>query len=320
MDTWWNFGHELKKKNKWHFDNLQNAKRMNEFNISREREGGGGGNERSWQGLASGMMRWFDPLVIAHSPFTGPMENPKTPDHEMEFGGPPGALSIMIALPLVIYGLFFFCTGQYCISPSNISQVLQHLPSSLDEVFSLKALLVVVVWMLFLIVLERLLPGKIVDGMALRDKTKLQYKLNGHLTFWVSLVVVALLQYCGIISLSYCYKNYVQLATAAMLVSYLLSAGLYAASFRPQAMLALGGNTGNHVYDFYIGRELNPRIFNFDLKEFCELRPGLIGWMLLNFGMLTAQYERTGAVSAPMLLVNLFQGLDHAAPPRPSLP
>lgn len=32
------------------------------------------------------------------------------------------------------------------------------------------------------------------------------------------------------------------------------------------------------------GRELNPRIGTFDLKEFCELRPGLIGWAVINLG------------------------------------
>ena len=38
-------------------------------------------------------------------------------------------------------------------------------------------------------------------------------------------------------------------------------------------------SVGNPLYDFFIGRELNPRIGNFDLKYFCELRPGLIGWV-----------------------------------------
>lgn len=33
------------------------------------------------------------------------------------------------------------------------------------------------------------------------------------------------------------------------------------------------------MYDFFKGRELNPRIKNFDLKFFCEMRPGLIGWV-----------------------------------------
>ena len=36
---------------------------------------------------------------------------------------------------------------------------------------------------------------------------------------------------------------------------------------------------GNLIYDFFLGRELNPRICSFDFKYFCELRPGLIGWV-----------------------------------------
>lgn len=36
---------------------------------------------------------------------------------------------------------------------------------------------------------------------------------------------------------------------------------------------------GHLLYDFFKGRELNPRIGNFDLKFFCEMRPGLIGWV-----------------------------------------
>ena len=33
-------------------------------------------------------------------------------------------------------------------------------------------------------------------------------------------------------------------------------------------------------------RELNPRWGSLDLKEFCELRPGLIGWCVINLGTL----------------------------------
>jgi hypothetical protein len=38
-------------------------------------------------------------------------------------------------------------------------------------------------------------------------------------------------------------------------------------------------------------RELNPRILqgSFDLKEFCELKPGLIGWLMLNMGLASSQ-------------------------------
>lgn len=31
-----------------------------------------------------------------------------------------------------------------------------------------------------------------------------------------------------------------------------------------------------------MGRELNPRIKNFDIKFFCEMRPGLMGWVSID--------------------------------------
>lgn len=45
-------------------------------------------------------------------------------------------------------------------------------------------------------------------------------------------------------------------------------------SFAKGKLLARGGNTGYRLYDFFIGRELNPRLGPLDLKEFCELTPG----------------------------------------------
>lgn len=39
------------------------------------------------------------------------------------------------------------------------------------------------------------------------------------------------------------------------------------------------GLVGYLFHDFFMGRELNPRFRNFDVKFFCEMRPGLIGWV-----------------------------------------
>lgn len=84
---------------------------------------------------------------------------------------------------------------------------------------------------------------------------------------------------------------------------------LYVSSFYPSnKLLAKGGNTGYPTYDFFIGRELNPPIGSLDLKEFCELRPSLIGWAALNLGMAVKQYQKHDSVSMSMLLINLLQG------------
>ncbi|KAG8915765.1 erg24, C-14 sterol reductase [Tulasnella sp. 418] len=58
-----------------------------------------------------------------------------------------------------------------------------------------------------------------------------------------------------------------------------------------------------------MGRELNPSIGSFDIKEWAELVPGLIGWTMLNISMACEQaVRRGGRITDSMLLVLLFQG------------
>ena len=76
-------------------------------------------------------------------------------------------------------------------------------------------------------------------------------------------------------------------------------AGLYAASFRKGALLARGGSTGQPLYDFFMGRELNPRLGRLDLKEFCELTPGLLAWLLIDLGMAHKQLQARGRNDTP---------------------
>lgn len=55
-----------------------------------------------------------------------------------------------------------------------------------------------------------------------------------------------------------------------------------------------------------IGRELNPRIGSFDIKFFTELRPGLIGWVVINLCMACKQYTDLGRITNSMVLVLAF--------------
>jgi hypothetical protein len=88
-------------------------------------------------------------------------------------------------------------------------------------------------------------------------------------------------------------------------------------------MLALGGDTPSHTYNFFMGRELNPRgalgappasalgraAAAFDWKEFCELVPGLIGWLVLDLACAAKAVSRTGTVPAPLAMVVAFHAL-----------
>lgn len=57
---------------------------------------------------------------------------------------------------------------------------------------------------------------------------------------------------------------------------------------------------------WFIGRELNPRIGLFDIKTFNELRPGLILWVLVDASCACWQHTQFGYVSDSMWLVLFF--------------
>lgn len=56
-----------------------------------------------------------------------------------------------------------------------------------------------------------------------------------------------------------------------------------------------------------IGRELNPRIGDLDIKFFVELRPPLMGWLLTNICMAITQYNNLGRLTNSMVLVIVFE-------------
>ena len=112
-------------------------------------------------------------------------------------------------------------------------------------------------------------------------------------------------------------RNFVQLLTCNMIFAFSLAVYVYVSSFSVKAgnkhkrELAMGGHTGNIMYDFYIGRELNPRLTipylgEIDIKCFMELRPGMLGWVILNLAFMAKQYKSYGYVTDSMRMLSLF--------------
>lgn len=57
---------------------------------------------------------------------------------------------------------------------------------------------------------------------------------------------------------------------------------------------------------WFIGRGLNPRLGDFDIKAFNEMRPGLILWIVIDFSMMAYQYSTIGRVTDSMILTVAF--------------
>jgi delta14-sterol reductase len=111
------------------------------------------------------------------------------------------------------------------------------------------------------------------------------------------------------------------LLTTNILISYALAFYVYVSSFSVQhpkdpqnRELAAGGRSGNMLYDWFIGRELNPRVTfpifgEIDIKAFMELRPGMLGWVILDLAFIMQQYRNFGKVTDSILLITVAQSV-----------
>ncbi|KAL4700057.1 hypothetical protein H8957_000034 [Semnopithecus entellus] len=222
---------------------------------------------------------------------------------DLEFGGVPGVFLIMFGLPVFLFLLLLMCKQK---DPS-----LLNFPPPLPALYELWETRVFGVYLLwFLIqVLFYLLPiGKVVEGTPLIDGRRLKYRLNGFYAFILTSAVIGTSLFQGV-EFHYVYSHFLQFALGATVFCVVLSVYLYMRSLKAPRNDLSPASSGNAVYDFFIGRELNPRIGTFDLKYFCELRPGLIGWVVINLVMLLAEMkiQDRAIPSLAMILVNSFQ-------------
>lgn len=231
-----------------------------------------------------------------------------TKEEHFEFAGPHGTILVVLGLPIVVVGLFALCNQETCsvFALENVFKFYEH-----NDLLSWGAFAVYTGYLIYQLVLSVFAPGKTMKGTILADKTRLNYKLNGFSSLLVScLSVIMLVRTFGFSPLLWVSDNCLQLAGSGIIVSLSVSLILYLLSFRSSdVILADGGNTGYPIYDFWMGRELNPRILwgMIDIKYVCELRPSLIGWAILNFCFAVRQYINLGYVTNSMMLVNVFQ-------------
>lgn len=251
--------------------------------------------------------------------------NPKT--QSIEFGGPPGVLGLALGLPIFTVFLNQMIRPDYYIRGFFYNFDFAQLWNGIKPwhyYFTRYDLWTYyIVWFVSLAVLDVILPGKHMHGLALRDGTKLHYKINGiSMCSTLALVLSArwILTNGQMPELQFLYENNTDICIITILFSLVLSVFCYLASFIPllrgnngvgtrERILATPGHTGNCIYDWFLGRELNPRLGPLDVKLFCELRPGMLLWLLINLSCLHHVYLLTGKFNNSLILVNILQGL-----------
>ena len=87
--------------------------------------------------------------------------------------GTPGAIGIIIGLPVVIYALFYLCNSNMCMT-NPIHFDWNKFFSSIDfsQMFSTKAFLIYIGWFGLNVFLERILPGEKVEGVVLPNEKR----------------------------------------------------------------------------------------------------------------------------------------------------
>ncbi|KAI9166568.1 Delta(14)-sterol reductase [Paramyrothecium foliicola] len=252
--------------------------------------------------------------------------------HGYEFLGPPGAFAISFLLPVLVYFFAFACNDiSGCPAPS----LLQPKTLSLDRLKlevgwpedgiwglgSWKAIVAVWGYTFLSMVLYRILPAEEVEGVVLTNGNRLKYRVN---TLYCNTVILAALaagtfaQGAEFPVWTFIDENYIQLITGGLLTSYAVAVFVYIRSFsvkpgnKENRELAAGGVSGNLLYDWFIGRELNPRVTlpfigEIDLKEFLELRPGMLGWVIVNCAWCAKQYRNYGYVTDSIICITAVQ-------------
>lgn len=221
-----------------------------------------------------------------------------------EFGGSLGVTSMMIGFPLLMYYMWIGATyydGKFPrpTDGQNMGDFITHLGNLVYEgAFpTLRAWKIYWVFFVFEGLCYILLPGVTVMGRPLpHDGNKqLTYYCSAVWSWYFNIVLSAVLHFTGIFKLYTVIDEFGPLMSVAILSGFLVS---FIAYFSALARGAQHRMTGYPIYDFFMGAELNPRMFGvLDFKMFFEVR---LPWYILFFislGTAARQYENYGYVS-----------------------
>lgn len=221
-----------------------------------------------------------------------------------EFGGSAGVLSMMIGFPLLMYYMWIGATyydGKFP-RPSegqSMSEFFAHLGHlAYEGAFpSVKAWTIYWVFFIFEGACYLLIPGITVMGRPLPHLggKQLPYYCSALWSFWTTIAIACTLHFTGIFKLYTIIDEFGPLMSVAILSGFIVA---FIAYFSALARGAEHRMTGYPIYDFFMGAELNPRMFGIlDFKMFFEVRLPWYILLLVTMGTAARQYEVYGYVS-----------------------
>eukprot|EP00271_Cylindrocystis_brebissonii_P008920 TRINITY_DN23450_c0_g1_i1.p1 TRINITY_DN23450_c0_g1~~TRINITY_DN23450_c0_g1_i1.p1 ORF type:complete len:378 (-),score=41.65 TRINITY_DN23450_c0_g1_i1:320-1453(-) len=172
---------------------------------------------------------------------------------------------------------------------------------------STRALVALAAYVTALIVLGALLPPRLTPGTKLADGTRITYNCNGFSVLLALLLALTAASATGIMSPTAIADMGGELFITTLVLSFLLATILFVVGklSRNESTSLRPHECGSLALDWWLGVQLNPSVLGVDLKFFC-LRPGMMGWLLINLSVAAKQVAETGRLSLAMTLYQVF--------------
>ncbi|CAO3663395.1 hypothetical protein G6F70_005688 [Rhizopus microsporus] len=234
-----------------------------------------------------------------------------------EFGGPLGALGMMLGFPCLMY-YFWVCLEYYqgsLITPSSFTKegIVEFVADIVSKVKmgaapTPIAIKIYMGFVLYSFLCAYLLPGPVVEGLPLPSLKggKLKYLCNGLAFWYLTMALSAVLHVTGVFRLTAIIENFGSIMTVAIIWGFTMSILVFLSAVITGKQHRMSGNV---IYDFFMGAPLNPRIGHVDLKMWAETR---VPWPVLFYISVSCalkQYEATGSVTAPVAFMVLAHWL-----------
>ncbi|KAK3684741.1 Delta(24(24(1)))-sterol reductase [Podospora appendiculata] len=221
-----------------------------------------------------------------------------------EFGGSLGTGAMMIFFPILMWYMWLGATQYGGGVPSRTEgQTWGEFGAHLVNLVYTHAFPHTKAWIMYwtFLVFEGacycLMPGVWAYGKPLPHEggKQLPYYCSAYTSFYLTFALAAVLHFTGVFPLYTIIDEFGPLLSVAIISGFIVSIVAYASAFARGATHRM---TGHHVYDFFMGAELNPRMFGIlDFKMFFEVRLPWFILLLLSCATAARQYETYGYVS-----------------------
>ncbi len=229
-----------------------------------------------------------------------------------EFGGALGVSAMMIGFPALMYYMWIGATYYDGHAPTpaegqSFGDFFKHLGHLIYEGAypHRKAWAIYWTFGIFEMACYCLLPGVWGHGKPLPHAggKQLAYYCSGMWSMYVTFALAAVLHVTGLFPLYTILDEFGAIMSVAIIAGFLVSTTAYISALVRGAEHRM---TGNHIYDFFMGAELNPRMFGIlDFKMFFEVRIPWYILLLLSCATATRQYEKYGYVSGEVMFLIL---------------